>query len=70
MLADLLTGSFVVEKLFQVPGIGTFFINAVSNRDNIMVVGLVLVYAVLLLLLNLVVDVAYHFMDRRIKLHE
>src|SRR5262249_15713624 len=41
MMADLLTGSFVVEKLFQVPGIGTFFVNAVSNRDNTMVIGLV-----------------------------
>jgi len=70
MMADLLTGSFVVEKLFQVPGIGTFFVNAVSNRDNTMVIGLVIVYAVLLLVLNLIVDVGYHFLDRRIKLHD
>ena len=70
MMADLLTGSFVVEKLFQVPGIGTFFVNAVSNRDNTMVIGLVIVYAVLLLVLNLIVDIGYHFLDRRIKLHE
>jgi oligopeptide transport system permease protein len=70
MLADLLTGSFVVEKLFQVPGIGTFFVNSISNRDRIVTVGLVLVYATLLLVLNLIVDIAYHFLDRRIKLHE
>jgi len=70
MLADLFTGSFVVESIFQVPGIGTFFVNGMSNRDTTMVLGLVLVYAVLLLLLNLIVDIAYHFLDRRIKLHE
>ena len=60
----------MVEKLFQVPGIGTFFVNAVSNRDHTMVIGLVIVYAALLLLLNLVVDIGYHYLDRRIQLHE
>jgi oligopeptide transport system permease protein len=70
MLADLFTGSFVVESIFQVPGLGTFVVNGALNRDYTMVVGLVVVYAVLLLALNLLVDVGYHYLDRRIKLHE
>jgi oligopeptide transport system permease protein len=69
MLADLLTGSFVVESIFQVPGLGTFVVNGALNRDYTMVVGLVIVYAVLLLSLNLVVDLLYHFLDPRIRLH-
>jgi oligopeptide transport system permease protein len=70
MLADLFTGSFVVESICQVPGLGTFVVNGSLNRDYTMVVGLVIVYAALLLLLNLIVDVGYHFLDRRIKLHD
>jgi oligopeptide transport system permease protein len=68
MLADLLTGSFVVENLFQIPGIGVFLVNSSLNRDYPMVVGLVLVYATLLLGLNLAVDLTYSLLDRRIKL--
>jgi oligopeptide transport system permease protein len=67
MLADLLTGSFVVENIFQVPGIGIFFINSVSNRDHTLTMGLVLLYAILVIGLNLVVDFAYTVLDPRIK---
>lgn len=67
MLADLLTGSFVVENLFQVPGIGVFLVNSSLSRDYPMVVGLVLVYAVLLLVLNLVVDLVYGLLDPRVR---
>jgi oligopeptide transport system permease protein len=65
MLADLLTGSFVVENLFQLPGLGEFMVNSSLSRDYPMVVGLVLFYAVLLLGLNLLVDLAYGFLDPR-----
>jgi oligopeptide transport system permease protein len=67
LLADLLTGSFVVENIFQIPGIGVFFVNSMSNRDTTMTVGLVLLYAVLLVSLNLLVDFAYAFIDPRVK---
>ena len=67
LLADLLTGSFVVENIFQIPGIGVFFINSIFNRDHTMTVGLVLVYAALLLILNLLVDLSYSVLDRRVK---
>jgi len=67
MLADLLTGSFVVETVFQIPGTGTFFINAFNNKDYTMIVGITLVYAVLLLGLNLVVDLLYVWLDPRVR---
>ena len=67
MLADLLTGSFIVENLFQIPGIGVFMVNSSLDRDYTMVVGLVLLYAVLLLVLNLAVDFAYSALDPRVK---
>lgn len=67
LLADLLTGSFVVENLFQIPGIGVFMVNSSLSRDYTMVVGLVLLYAVLLLVLNLAVDLAYSVLDRRVR---
>jgi len=67
LLADLLTGSFVVETIFQIPGIGAFFINGFSNRDYSLVIGLVMLYAVLLVLLNLAVDFTYTVLDPRVK---
>lgn len=67
MLADLLTGSFVVENLFQIPGLGAFLVNSSLNRDYPMVVGLVLLYAGLLLVLNLAVDFSYALLDRRVR---
>ena len=65
MLADLLTGSFVVENLFQIPGIGVFMVNSSLSRDYPMIVGLVLVYAVILLLLNAAVDAFIQILDPR-----
>ena len=67
LLADLLTGSFVIENIFQIPGIGVFLVNGSLNRDYTMVVGLVLLYAALLLVLNLLVDLAYVLLDRRVR---
>ena len=67
MLADLLTGSFMVENLFQIPGIGVFMVNSSLDRDYTMVVGLVLLYAVLLLALNLAVDFASAVLDPRVR---
>jgi len=68
MLADLLTGSFVVENIFQIPGIGVFMVNSSLSRDYTLTVGLVLIYATLLLFLNLLVDIAYGVLDPRVRL--
>jgi oligopeptide transport system permease protein len=67
MLADLLTGSFVIENIFQIPGIGVFFINSSINSDYMMTVDLALLYAVLLIGLNLIVDFSYTLLDPRVK---
>src|SRR5213079_625367 len=66
LLADLLTGSFVVENIFQIPGIGVFLVNSNLGRDYTMAVGLVLLYAILLLVLNLLVDLSYSLLDPRV----
>jgi oligopeptide transport system permease protein len=67
LLADLLTGSFVVENLFQLPGIGTLTVNSALNRDYPLIVALVLLYGALLLLLNLAVDLAHGWLDPRVR---
>ncbi len=67
LLADLLVGSFVVETIFGIPGIGPFLVNSLQNRDGLMVVGLVLLYAILLLFMNLLVDLAYSLLDPRVR---
>jgi len=66
-IADLVTGSIVVEKIFAIPGLGRYFVESAFNRDYTMVMGTVLFYAVLLILANLAVDVLYKFMDPRIE---
>jgi len=66
--AAAMTGSFVVEKVFQVPGIGTHFVNAVLNKDLTLIMGVVLTYSTMLIVFNLVVDVLYRWADPRIEL--
>jgi oligopeptide transport system permease protein len=68
LTAALITGSFVVEYLFAVPGMGRFFITAVTNRDYPLIMGVTLLYAALLVLANLVVDLATAWLDPRIRL--
>ncbi|MEM9881856.1 MAG: ABC transporter permease [Planctomycetota bacterium] len=66
--ASVMTGSFVVEKVFNLPGLGEYFVNSVLNKDQSLILGIVLVYATMLILFNLVVDVAYAWLDPRIEL--
>jgi oligopeptide transport system permease protein len=70
LAANLLTGSIVVESIFSIPGAGGFFVNSVLNRDGFLLAGVVIVYCALLVLFNLVVDVLYGFLDRRITLYD
>jgi oligopeptide transport system permease protein len=65
--ATTLTGSFVVEKVFNIPGLGQHFVNSVLTRDRTMILGVVLVYSVFLLSFNLLVDIAYAWVDPRIE---
>ena len=68
MLAQLLTGSFVVEKIFTVPGLGREFVSAITNRDHMMIMGTTIFLAALVITANVVVDILYKIIDPRIKL--
>jgi oligopeptide transport system permease protein len=65
--AQLLTGSVVVEKIFNLPGLGRFFVNSAFNRDHTVALGAALVYCVMLLVFNLLVDISYAWLDPRIR---
>ncbi len=65
--AYAMTGSFVVEKVFTVPGLGQHFVNAVLNKDLFLIMGVVLIFATMLIVFNLVVDVLYRWVDPRIE---
>jgi oligopeptide transport system permease protein len=67
LTAALLTGSFVVEYVFAIPGMGRFFITAVTDRDYPLVMGVTLVYTALLFLANMLVDMAYGLIDPRVR---
>jgi oligopeptide transport system permease protein len=64
-VAGLISGSFVVETIFFIPGLGSFFVNSAFNRDSTMVMGTVLFYAVLILFFNLLVDLIQMWMNPR-----
>lgn len=68
LLAYTLTGSFVVEKIFTIPGLGNAFISSITGRDYTMIMGTTIFLASLVILMNLIVDIAYKIIDPRIKL--
>lgn len=68
-LATLLTGSFVVEKIFALPGIGRYFVQSVGNRDYPTIMGVTIFYSVILLIMMLIVDISYGFLDPRVRLY-
>jgi oligopeptide transport system permease protein len=67
MIAITLTGSFVVEYLYAIPGMGRFFITAVSNRDYDLILGTSLVFAVIILVANMLVDIAYGLLEPQLR---
>ena len=68
MLAGLMTGSFVVEKIFTIPGLGRDFVSAITNRDYTLIMGTTILLATLIITANVVVDILYKIIDPRIKL--
>lgn len=66
--ASILTGSFVVETVFTVPGLGKYFVNSIGNRDYLVLMGVTLFYAVLVISMLFLIDIVYAFIDPRIKL--
>ena len=69
LAAHLLTGSMIIESVFNISGAGGLFVNAIQNRDAFLLCGAVVVYCSLLVFFNLVVDLLYRVLDRRIQLH-
>ena len=63
-----MTGSFVVEKIFTIPGLGREFVSSVTNRDYTMIMGTTIILASLVILANVLVDILYKVIDPRIKL--
>lgn len=66
--AALITGSFVVEYIYAIPGMGRFFITAVSNRDYDLIMATTLIFSILLLITNTLVDIGYKFLDPRMEI--
>lgn len=66
-IAAVLTGSVVVEQIFGIPGLGQHFVNGALNRDYTLVLGLVIFYAALIIILNLLVDLLYRYLDPRVR---
>ena len=69
LAANLLTGSMVVESVFNISGAGSIFVNSIQNKDVFLLGGAVIVYCCLLLLFNLIVDLLYGVLDKRIRVH-
>ncbi len=67
LIAAWLTGSFIIETVFAVPGIGRFFVTSIADRDYTLIMGVFLIYAVALAVMNILVDVSYAFLDPRIR---
>jgi ABC-type dipeptide/oligopeptide/nickel transport system permease component len=67
LFAALVTGTFVVEQVFGIPGMGRYFIDSIGNRDYPVIMGTVLLYGAILVISNLVVDLAYAWLDPRIR---
>ena len=66
-IAAILTGSVVVEQIFSIPGVGSFFVDGALNRDYTLVLGIVIVYAALIVSMNLIVDLIYGVIDPRVR---
>ncbi|MEN3940088.1 ABC transporter permease [Prosthecobacter sp. SYSU 5D2] len=69
LAAHLLTGSMIVESVFNISGAGSIFVNAIQNRDAFLLCGAVVIYCTLLIVFNLIVDLLYSVLDKRIQLH-
>lgn len=68
LIAGVVTGSFIVEKIFAIPGLGKYFVQSITNRDYTVIMGTTVFYSIILLFAVLLVDIIYMFIDPRIKL--
>ena len=66
-LAGIIAGSFVVETIFQIPGLGQWFVKGALNRDDFLILGLTVLFATLIVVMNLLADIAHVFLNPRLK---
>ena len=66
LAASLLTGSFVVETIFAIPGLGQYFVTSIYNRDYTVILGVTVFYSTLIVVLNIIVDMIYPIIDPRV----
>jgi len=64
--AGIITGSVVIEQIFRIPGLGRFFVQSALNRDYLLIMGTVIIYSVILILMNFLVDIVYSLLDPRV----
>ncbi len=69
-LAGVITGSVIIEQIFDLPGVGRYFVQGAMNRDYTLVLGIILVFSTTVLLLNLIVDILYGYLDPRVRVDE
>ncbi|WP_419883565.1 ABC transporter permease [Peribacillus sp. B-H-3] len=69
LAASILTGTFVIEKIFAIPGMGKYFVDSIGNRDYPVIMGTTVFYSCILIVMLFLVDIAYGILDPRIKLH-
>lgn len=70
LLAGILTGTFVIEKIFAIPGMGKYFVDSINNRDYPVIMGTTVFYSSFLIFMLFLVDIVYGILDPRIKLHK
>lgn len=70
LVASLLTGSFVVEKLFSIPGMGRYYVTGISDRDYSVTLGMTLFFGLFVVIANIIVDILYALIDPRVKMDE
>lgn len=68
MVASLMTGTFVIEKVFSIPGLGKYFVNAIGDRDYAVTLGLTIFVGAMIIICNLIVDIIYAVIDPRVKI--
>ena len=68
LTAQLMTGSFIIEKIFVIPGLGSEFVGAITSRDYPLIMGTTIFLAMFIITLNVIVDILYAVIDPRIKL--
>ncbi len=70
LTAGVFTGSFVIESVFNIPGLGRYFVTSIGNRDYTVILGLTVFYSFFLIVMNLIVDLIYAIIDPRIKMRK